>query len=645
MRKPFYITTPIYYVNDHPHIGHAYTTIAADVLTRFHRLDNREVFFLTGTDEHGTKIAEAAEALGLAPQEFCDRVVAHFKESWKSLSIEYSDFIRTTEPRHEMAASQLLAILKQAKTDKGEDVIYFDEYEGLYCVGCEKFLTEKELVDGVCPDHKKKPKLVKEKNYFFRLTAYLDYLKSLIESDKLRIMPDERRREVMGLFEQGLTDFSISREHVKWGIPLPFDKSQVTYVWVEALMNYLTGIGYGADEQKFNHWWREADITHLMAKEILKFHCIFWPAILLAAKLPLPRDIFLHGFFTIDGQKMSKSLGNAIPPRMLVEKFGADATRYLLLTQYPFGKDGDIQQSKFIEQYNSALANDLGNLVSRVAKMVMANFGGILPGPVSGAVDIREIIDKSEQLPSVVYDHINSYRIGTAIDEIMSLVRVANKFFDTHAPWKMVKDGRTAGAGEVLYACCEVIRIVSILLYPVLPNKSLEILKVLGLDKNHLSFDNARTFFYLKPGTVIQLNEAVFPRLKADEEKPGDIKISGPSKELPPADDGLIDIAYFGKVNMVVARVITAEKIAGADKLLKLHIDTGTDQRQIVAGIAEYYQPEIMVGKKIIIVKNLKPAKIRGIESHGMLLAAKTQGRLCLVTPESDDLPPGAVIG
>ena len=636
VQKPFYVTTPIYYVNDRPHIGHSYTTISADLLTRYQRLNGREAFFLTGTDEHGSKIAEAAAAAGVEPQIFCDEVVQHFKNAWKSLSIEYDDFIRTTDDRHVEAVQKLLMVLKEARTDDGEAVIYEGTYEGIYCIGCEKFLTEKDLVGGLCPDHKRAPEILKEKNYFFRLTAFLGKLKKLIESNELEILPEERRREVLGLLGQDLADFSLSRERVEWGIPLPFDKSQAAYVWVDALSNYISAIGYGKDDKKFRKWWYEAETIHLMAKDILKFHCLYWPAMLLAAKLPLPKTIFLHGFFTVDGQKMSKSLGNMIDPNDLVARFGSDATRYLLLTQYPFGMDGDIQLSRMVTKYNSDLANDLGNLVSRVARMIVSHFGGKLPAPCENIEGLEELIAKTEALPESVLQYINHFQIGSAIDEIMNLVRMTNRFFDTNAPWKLAKSGEMDKAGGVLYACSEVIRIMAILLYPVMPNKAGEILAVFGLDKSNLSVALARTFYHLQPGSTIKINESVFPRIQ-ESRKP----VVAGKEELAAAD--LVDIAEFAKIKMVVAEVLEAEKVAGSDKLLKLQIDIGGERRQIVAGIAEHYKPEDMKGKKVVVVKNLKPAKIRGVDSNGMLLAAKKGKELFVVVSEGD-LPPGATI-
>jgi methionyl-tRNA synthetase len=638
MPQSFYVTTPIYYVNDRPHIGHAYTTIAADLLARMHRLAGREALFLTGTDEHGTKVAEAAAAAGLTEIEFCDKTVETFKTAWKNLDIQYDDFIRTTSERHKKAVLKILDAMRAARTPDGREVVYSDYYEGLYCLGCEKFLTEKELVDGLCPYHKTTPQKLKEKNYFFRLTAFAPEIRRKIETGELKILPEERRAEVLGLIGQDLPDFSLSRERVKWGIPLSFDQSQIAYVWVDALTNYISAIGYADDPAKFSKWWGEGEVVHLMAKDILKFHCLYWPAMLMAAGLKLPDTIFLHGFFTVDGEKMSKSLGNFIDPNDMVPEFGPDGTRYLLLTQFPFGIDGDIQAKRFVTQYNSDLANDLGNLLSRVCKLIETNFGGKLPEPHKTLPGLQPLIELAEAVPGAAYDHARNFRISNSIAESITLVRAANKYFNDAAPWILAREGKTEELGGVLYACCEILRIVSIMLYPVMPRKMTELRSVFGLDNSTLTLERAQVFFDLVPGTPVKFVTPLFPRLEVKNTP--EVKTE-PSKAKEP--DNLLDISEFAKADLRVAKVLEAERVAGADKLLKLQIDLGSEKRQIVAGVAQFYPPEKIVGMKIIVVTNLKPSVIRGVQSNGMLLAAKSGSQLFVLTPEGD-LPPGAKV-
>lgn len=637
MAKPFYVTTPIYYVNDVPHIGHAYTTIAADMLARFHRLAGRETYFLTGTDEHGSKVAEAARAAGKTPQDFCDGIVSKFVNTWKALDIENNYFLRTTSERHAKGVHKILDAMLKARTDDGREVVYSDYYEGLYCTGCEKFVTEKDLVDGLCPDHKRPPEKIREKNYFFRLTAYLDKVKAMIESGEMLVLPEERRREVLGLINQDLPDFSLSRERVEWGISLPFDPSQVAYVWVDALSNYITAIGYADDPAVFAKWWSKGEVVHLMAKDILKFHCLYWPAMLMAAGLKPPNTLFLHGFFTVDGEKMSKSLGNQIDPNDMVRQFGPDGTRYLLLTQYPFGVDGDIQAKRFVLQYNSDLANDLGNLVSRVMKMVEVNFDGRVPKPARGIAGMDELIASAEALPGVTYEHIKRYQLTQAIGESMKLIRLANKFFNDTTPWIMARNGETEKLGGILYACLEVIRIVSVTLSPIMPRKMLKLRAALGLNSSTLTLANAQEFFDLQAGAPIRIDQAIFPRIDSAD------KTGAQAEKTAASPEGVIDISDFGRLELRVAQVTQAERVTGADRLLKLQITLGNEDRQIVAGIAEFYSPEQMVGKKIIVVANLKPTMIRGIESRGMLLAAKKGSQLSIVSLDRD-LPPGAKV-
>ncbi|MFA6098216.1 MAG: methionine--tRNA ligase [Patescibacteria group bacterium] len=419
--KKFYITTPIYYVNDKPHIGHLYTTIAADVLARYYRQKEYDVFFLTGTDEHGAKVAESAAKAGMEPQAFADKNSELFKAAFKNLNISNDYFIRTTDLRHEESVKKLM----QKLFDQGD--IYEGVYEGLYCVGCEKFLTEKELVDGKCPLHKVPPQKLKEKNYFFKLKKYLPEIKKIIEKGKIKIAPAGRKKEVLGLFKQELEDFSVSREKVSWGIPLPFDAKQKTYVWVEALQNYISAIGYGDNEKDFKKWW-PADV-HLMARDILKFHCLYWPALLLAAGLAMPKKIFLHGFFTINGEKMSKSVGNVIDPNEIKEKFGAEAARYLLLSQFPFGQDGDIKEDLFAEKYNSDLANNLGNLVSRVLNMIEKYCDGKIPQTVANPI----LLDEPGEL-------IGDLEFDKALKSIMASIDQANHLIDGQKPWVLAKD-------------------------------------------------------------------------------------------------------------------------------------------------------------------------------------------------------------
>lgn len=451
-QKNFFITTPIYYVNDRPHIGHAYTTVAADVLARWHKQRGEEVFFLTGTDEHGAKVAESAKKAGKTPKDFCDENSRLFRFAFDQLNISYDYFIRTTDDRHEKSVAKFMQKLYD------QEDIYESMYEGLYCTGCENFLTEKELVDGKCPDHLKVPEKISEKNYFFKLTKYLPQVKKMIENDEILIMPKDKKKEALGLFKQDLSDFSVSRENVQWGIPLPFDKKQVTYVWVEALQNYISAIGYGDDRENFEKWWQNP--FHIMAKDILKFHCIYWPALLLAVGEKTPKQVFLHGFFSINGQKMSKSIGNVIDPNDLVAKYGSDATRYLLLSQFPFGQDGDIKQEKFDEQFNADLANGLGNIVSRVANLIEQSETKIKP-------------TGSDELFNNISNDISELRFHDAIKKIFEVISDLNGELQKVKPWEMSKSDVVRG--EFLNKIASELLSVSKAIMPFMPETARQI--------------------------------------------------------------------------------------------------------------------------------------------------------------------------
>lgn len=487
----FYITTPIYYVNDKPHIGHAYTTIAADVLARYHRLIGDDTFFLTGTDEHGAKVAESAEKAGKKPQEFTDEMASSFENSWDGLNISNDIFYRTTSDKHKKGAQKFIQVLK----DQGD--IYEDEYEGLYCVGCEKFITRKELIDGKCPDHNKEPENIIEKNYFFDLKKYIGKVKDLIEKDKINIKPDFAKKEALGLIEQGLDNFSLSREKVRWGIKLPFDESQVFYVWVEALQNYITAVGYGDDKKTYKKYW-PADV-HLIGKDILKFHAIFWPAMLVSAGLPVPKNIYVHGFFTIDGQKMSKTLGNVIDPNKLVKKYGADGARYLIISQFSFGADGDIKAEKFDEQYNAELANNLGNLVSRVVNLVQG-----LPQDYKYDKKLEEVVRKTWKN---FQDSIEKFRIDNSLKEIRNFINFLNKYIDEQKPWKVKKEDQKKFA-IIMQGLAECLRHIGWMIRPYLPETSEKILNQLGV----LDQEKDNNF-----QEIIKWKEINFSRIKKGE--------------------------------------------------------------------------------------------------------------------------------
>ncbi|MBN2601688.1 MAG: methionine--tRNA ligase [Candidatus Marinimicrobia bacterium] len=625
--KTFYVTTPIYYVNGMPHIGHAYTTILADVLARYHRAQGDDVFFLTGVDEHGQKIQQAAEDAGVEPQEQCDRMALHFKNAWEKLEISYDFFMRTTADFHKKAVQDVL----QDLWDKGE--IYEHEYGGYYCVGCERFYTTKELVDGKCPQHLKKPEFIKEKNYFFRMSKYQEWLVNYINENPGFIQPESRKNEVLGFLNGALEDLCISRpkSRLSWGIELPFDKDFVTYVWFDALLNYVTGIGYKQDEDRFDKWW-PADY-HLIGKDIVTTHCVYWPTMMKAAGIPMPKTIFAHGWWMVDATKMSKSLQNIVKPLDLVDKYGVDPVRYYLIRDMVLGQDANFSEEMFIKRYNSDLANDFGNLASRIATLIRKNFGNNIPKGNNPGLDEREIQTNGEKLPKEVQKLISEMRLNEAIETILSYVRSINRYMEMKAPWKLVKTDHEK-AGLVLYTAAQGFCIAAKLLEPVMPGKICSVLSIFPLKSENESWGN------LISGEELKEFQILFPRIQAAPDKPA------PEKNMKTDEDSLnlISIDEFFKAKLITAKILEAEKVLGTSKLLKLQIDTGSDTRQIVAGIAEYYAPEQLIGKTIVAVVNLQPAVIRGIESNGMLLAAKKGKQLQLITT-SDSIEPGASVG
>jgi methionyl-tRNA synthetase len=636
--EKFYLTTPIYYVNDVPHIGHAYTTIAADVLARYKRLAGYEVFFLTGTDEHGIKIERSARERGVSPQEWTDTISEHFRHLWARLNISYDDFIRTSQPRHQAVAQAVF----QKAYEKGD--IYKGLYEGWYCIPDETFLLESELQGGQCPICGRPVEWITEEAYFFRLSKYQDWILDHIESHPTFIQPVSRRNEVLSFVRSGLRDLCVSRSTFSWGIPVPFDPSQVIYVWIDALTNYLTAIGYGVDAQTFDKFW-PANI-HLIGKEILRFHAVIWPILLRSADLPPPAQVFAHGWWTADGEKMSKSTGNVIDPGKLVEelaqKAGAsldtavDAIRYFVLREVAFGLDGDFSHTALVQRFNSDLANDLGNLLSRTLTMLQRYCQGTVPPPTETESAANALAEAAAKLVPDLDPLLNELAFHRALARLWEYVRLVNRYVDEQAPWALARDpAQRRQLDTVLYNQVESLRIIALWLFPFMPHTAASMWRQLGIQDEiatqHLA--TAMVWGGTRPGTPIQPGVQLFPRIEAGRPLPTAehtaTVAAGPTME---AASAMVSFEDFQKLDLRVGRIVTVEPVPKANKLLKLTVDVGQEQRTVVAGIAANYSPEALVGKSIILVANLAPRTLRGVESQGMVLAAESDGQIVLAS-------------
>ncbi len=643
-KKTFYLTTPIYYPSGSMHIGHAYTTVAADTTIRYKKMRGYETYFLTGTDEHGLKIQRRAKEAGCEPQQFVDGIVTDIKKLWQALDIQYDDFIRTTEPRHQKVAQAIF----QKIYDQGD--IYKAEYEGWYCTPCETFFTQRQLAEGnACPDCGRPVELTKEESYFFKMSKYADRWLQFIKENPDFIQPESRRNEMVSFVKQGLEDLCVSRTTFEWGIKVPFDQKHVIYVWFDALINYISALGYDFNNpgEKYKKFW-PADV-HLMGKDIIRFHAIIWPIMLMALGLPLPKQVLGHGWVILDSGKMSKSKGNVVDPLVLIEKYGVDAIRYFLLREMGYGQDSLYSEAALVNRINIDLANDYGNLLSRTTAMIEKFCGGLVGAPGVGTEHDAELVALAKKTPAEYAIYMDKLDFQNALAAVWRLINQANKYIDAAEPWALNKARQTEKLQTVLYNLAEVLRISTILISPFMPNVPAKVWQQLGISNRQelFTWSAVQNWGAFPPGVRVTKNDALFPRLDWQA-----IEAAGAQKEAEKAAEAAkeaevafapflpqIDIDQFGTIDLRVAEVLACEKVPKADKLLQLQVKVGTEERTIVSGIAQYYTPEEMIGKKVVLVANLKPAKLRGIESHGMLLAASHGGKLEVV--EIKDIEPG----
>ena len=620
----YYITTPIYYANGEPHAGHAYTTIAADALARYHRIKGNDVFYLTGVDEHGANIDKTAESKGYSPQEYCDMLAPIFTDLWKRLNISNDIFLRTTSDLHKRGIHKFLTALYES----GD--IYKGHYEGYYCRPCERFFPDKEIPeDKICPVHRTPLEFVKEENYFFRLSKYQDRLLQLYSEQPNFVYPDSRRNELLNVLESGLEDISISRSSVSWGISLPFDPEHIAYVWIDALPNYITALGYDVDDKNFKKYW-PANV-HMMAKEITRFHAIIWPAMLMAVDLPLPNQIVAHGWLTKDGEALSKTRGIFIDMDGDVDKYGVDAFRYYLLREFSFGNDGDYRPARLHARYNADLANDLGNLLNRVLGLLNKNFDAI-PSPTTPGEFDDDIMTLTNETIASIDGYIKLFAFDSALESIWELIRRVNKYVQQTEVWTLTEPETKPRMGTILYNCLEALRIISVFLSPFIPETAEKIQQQIGL-KN---FDTTTNWGNLPDGIVVSKGNPIFPRV--DLKKEENTQTHKPKQTKPKSEKKMtknISFSEFQKLDLRVGNIISAESVEGADRLLKLQVDIGDEQRQVVAGIAEHYTPDTLIGQQVVIVVNLEPATIRNVESQGMILAASADS-VVLITPETE---------